>query len=290
MKSDENWTAKKVIECIRNRFSEKDKYVVLENVPNGTGWSCDGWVDAVVFSLWPSLGCRRLALEVKISRADFLRELQNPEKNAWVRGVCHEFAYVTPNGVAKEEELPEGIGLYVCSGDSIKVIRAPAAKTDMKVDDITMAGFVRAMQKEMNRQAEAVAQDVFANDHRAKEAFFWQASATAFLHKHGISVPFRLTPDKEGIETLQLLESATASKATEHDRDQLVQQTEKFRKAVCDAFVNFVQFAQVGILETDKMGDFILEEYKDIGLKEALSRWQESKKKKTDKIADLIMD
>jgi hypothetical protein len=51
----------------------------------------------------------RIALEVKVTRADFKRDTD--EKRAAWFGVSDRFAYVTPVGMIRPEELPAGCGL-----------------------------------------------------------------------------------------------------------------------------------------------------------------------------------
>lgn len=53
----------------------------------------------------------RLGLEIKVSRADFQREVRDPTKRATWHNMVHRFAYVTPKGMLKKEEVPEGCGL-----------------------------------------------------------------------------------------------------------------------------------------------------------------------------------
>lgn len=59
----------------------------------------------------------RIALEVKVSRADFKRDTD--EKRAAWFAVADRFAYVAPVGMIKPEELPEGCGLMEFDGDRI---------------------------------------------------------------------------------------------------------------------------------------------------------------------------
>lgn len=51
----------------------------------------------------------RIALEIKVSRSDFLSETD--EKRAPWRRFADKFAYVAPAGMIKPSELPEGCGL-----------------------------------------------------------------------------------------------------------------------------------------------------------------------------------
>jgi hypothetical protein len=53
----------------------------------------------------------RIGLEVKVSRADFQRELRDPGKRQAWHSMVHRFAYVAPKGMIRKDELPEGCGL-----------------------------------------------------------------------------------------------------------------------------------------------------------------------------------
>ena len=46
----------------------------------------------------------RIGYEVKISRADYRRELLRPGKRALAVGLCHEFYFATPLGLLSDEE------------------------------------------------------------------------------------------------------------------------------------------------------------------------------------------
>lgn len=56
-------------------------------------------------------GIERLAVEVKVTRADFLGDVRNPQKQAPWRGLAHRHAYATPPGLVRPGELPAGSGL-----------------------------------------------------------------------------------------------------------------------------------------------------------------------------------
>jgi hypothetical protein len=51
----------------------------------------------------------RIAVEIKVSRADFRRD--TAEKRAPWMAVAHRFAYATPPGLVSKDEVPEGCGL-----------------------------------------------------------------------------------------------------------------------------------------------------------------------------------
>ena len=55
----------------------------------------------------------RLAIEVKVTRADFLSDVRNPLKQAPWRELAHRHAYAVPEGLVEPSEVPEGSGLLI---------------------------------------------------------------------------------------------------------------------------------------------------------------------------------
>jgi hypothetical protein len=51
----------------------------------------------------------RIAIEIKVSRSDFRRDT-DIKRRAW-QGVAHRFAYATPAGLIRPDEVPDGCGL-----------------------------------------------------------------------------------------------------------------------------------------------------------------------------------
>ncbi|MCJ7576485.1 MAG: hypothetical protein MUO80_07445, partial [Dehalococcoidia bacterium] len=118
-----------------NRADGYQKYVVMEQVPDGTGSYQGRWVDAVVFDLWPSKGLLRSAFEIKVSRSDFLRELANPVKYKWAVESFHEFWYVAPQDVIKSEELPANVGWLCPRAGKLAIKRRAVQNPNPKLDD-----------------------------------------------------------------------------------------------------------------------------------------------------------
>lgn len=84
--------------------------------------------DVAVFNCWPSKGHLRIAYEVKRTRADFMREIDAPEKRAWLEQYFHQCYFVVANGIVKEGEVPQCWGLYVATKAGDKLIRRVAAQ------------------------------------------------------------------------------------------------------------------------------------------------------------------
>jgi len=56
---------------------------------------------------------QRTAIEVKVSRQDFLRETE-AKRRPWIR-CSHRFVYAAPKGLLRANEIPKGIGLWEVS-------------------------------------------------------------------------------------------------------------------------------------------------------------------------------
>ncbi len=53
----------------------------------------------------------RLAIEIKVTRADFVQDVGNPDKQAPWRELAHRHAYAVPAGLVRPDEVPPGSGL-----------------------------------------------------------------------------------------------------------------------------------------------------------------------------------
>jgi hypothetical protein len=88
----------------------------LREVRNSTGHSRrERYADAVVVSCWPSRGIWVAGLEVKVSRQDWKRELEDPGKSAEIQKYCDYWYVAAPEGVVEVGEVPEAWGLLVVS-------------------------------------------------------------------------------------------------------------------------------------------------------------------------------
>lgn len=58
-------------------------------------------------------GIERLAIEVKVTRQDFLNDVRNPDKQEPWRRLAHRHAYAVPEGLVAPVEVPAGSGLLV---------------------------------------------------------------------------------------------------------------------------------------------------------------------------------
>jgi len=86
-------------------------------------------IDALAFE-----GKQRTAFEIKISRADFFRETDE-KRYAW-RKHTHRFIYLTPAGLIKAEEVPDGCGLWEYDAETDKITAIKRATINKEVEDL----------------------------------------------------------------------------------------------------------------------------------------------------------
>lgn len=82
--------------------------------------------DAWAINLYPSKKHERIAYEIKVSRSDFLHEINNPEKRQQALHLSNYFYFAAPKGLIAVEEIPEECGLIEVSEDLSTRIKVKA--------------------------------------------------------------------------------------------------------------------------------------------------------------------
>lgn len=107
---------------------EKSGCVVIPKVPDATGYGKVRTADAIILSCWPSRGLSATGVEIKTSRSDLMRELQQPEKaesiarymDMWILCVSNEKVY---DGLEALIPKPWGIVIVGSGNTKIKTVR-----------------------------------------------------------------------------------------------------------------------------------------------------------------------
>lgn len=99
-------------QLLREKFAPP-AYALFEEVKNQTGYSkrSERYADALALSLWPSRGIGMTGFEIKVSRADWKKELDDPAKAAEFSKYCTGWYVVAPEGIVERLELPATWGL-----------------------------------------------------------------------------------------------------------------------------------------------------------------------------------
>lgn len=99
-------------------------------------WRCESEItfdgrrlDVVAFNLWGrSRGYRVVGFEIKVSRGDWMRELQSFQKSESWMAIVDSFYVVTPPKLVRTDELPEAWGLLELVGDRMMSRRHASQK------------------------------------------------------------------------------------------------------------------------------------------------------------------
>lgn len=125
-----------------------DAWALFWEVPNGTGMNKCRSADAIAMSLWPSRGLLLHGHEIKVSRADWLKELKQPEKAESICRFCdHWWVVAGDKSIVKDGELPPTWGLIVLNGKGLVIKQQAPALSPQPIDRSFLAGLLRAASK-----------------------------------------------------------------------------------------------------------------------------------------------
>ncbi len=117
---------------LRKRY-QAPEWVYLEEVRLGTGYGGfflpghhtaiknEQRIDGLAINCYKSKSYRRIAIEIKIARGDWLKELKQPDKRIGAMMMSNQFYFAAPEGLIKVDELPEDCGLIEVRGDFLAV-------------------------------------------------------------------------------------------------------------------------------------------------------------------------
>lgn len=112
--------------ALKLRYPAQSHALMFEVAPATGGGT--RYADAVAFGLWASHGHAIEGVEIKVSRADFLNEMKQPEKSEPVMRYCHRWWLACPKGLVTKDELPPNWGMLELNGGGILTATVKAAK------------------------------------------------------------------------------------------------------------------------------------------------------------------
>lgn len=122
----EKFTERDLLDRLRRRHSvvggNGPEWAYMEHVRDCGGFA-NRTIDALALHYWPSRNHEVHAFEVKVTRADFRRELADPSKAAAWTDWVEYFWLVAPAGVIPVEEVPREWGLLVTHGEGLRKVR-----------------------------------------------------------------------------------------------------------------------------------------------------------------------
>ena len=162
---------------LRASFPEP-QFITLEEVRDATGFDRVRTADAMAISLYRSRGKAVYGFEMKVSRADWLKELKQPEKAESILRYCDYWALVVSDkDIVKPGELPSTWGMYVAQKNRLKCV-VPCPKLDPIPMDRKMLTALLYAVKQKQAKIDAAALSVERNKGyeegvaQSKDAYF----------------------------------------------------------------------------------------------------------------------
>lgn len=135
-------------QLLRKRFPV-GQYALLWEVGTATGFDCAGWADAVVMGLWPSRGLTFTGCELKVSRSDWKKELDNPEKSEKFIRYCDSWYLVAGDAsIVKPGELPDKWGMLVAKGGKLHCEKEAPKLSPEPIDRKFLAAIIRRVDEQ----------------------------------------------------------------------------------------------------------------------------------------------
>lgn len=139
-------------QLLREKFAPP-AYALFEEVKNQTGYAkhAQRYADALALSLWPSRGIGLTGFEIKVSRADWKKELDDPSKAAEFSKYCNGWYVVAPEGIVERLELPATWGLLEVPAKGRKRLVTRVAAPEL-VPEAWDRSFVAALLRRQHEQ------------------------------------------------------------------------------------------------------------------------------------------
>ncbi len=142
-------TADQVVDrLVANRY-EPPEWFTLREVPPDKGHLRH--LDLVAWNTFASRGLTVEGVEVKVSRADWLRELKDAAKAEETFAMVERFFVAAPPDVVKAEELPPDWGLLEIRGERVFKIRIPKQRERSTYSKSEVVGILRRVQSQWHR-------------------------------------------------------------------------------------------------------------------------------------------
>lgn len=167
------FTSSDVVKHLRDYFNAP-AFCFLEQVADGTGARQHRWADAVAMSVWPSRGYDIHGIEVKVSKYDWKKELQQPEKSAAVQQYCNRWWIATPDeSIIAAGELPPTWGWMVIKDKGgMRVVKEAPALTPKSISIEFLASVMRNVQKADNAEIASVTRKAYEEGRESGDRYY----------------------------------------------------------------------------------------------------------------------
>lgn len=156
-------TERTMLDRLNRRYGASNyngfRYARAEHVKLTAGFDTRRICDYMALDLWPggygdsATGPLLHGHEVKVSRADWRAELKDPTKAEAFAQFCDYWWLVVSDKSIVRDDLPDGWGLLVATGSTLRSLRQPVRRTPEPFGRHQQATFARAVTKTTLRLA-----------------------------------------------------------------------------------------------------------------------------------------
>ncbi len=136
-------------------LNSRTQWLLFYELPTKSGFDSQ-FVDAFAMNTFPSKKFKKIAYEIKVSRADLMKELKNPDKRKWAVDHSHQFYFVCLEHIVNVDEIPAECGLLIPQGEhGLTVVKnAPTRKSPMMLNESEMTVILKRayLQNDMQKE------------------------------------------------------------------------------------------------------------------------------------------
>ena len=146
MSEEEKITAEDIYSLLAEKYSSNREWAIAGEVQRTTGWS-DRRYDFVAMNCFASNRYRIEVVEIKISKPDLRRELEEPEKHNVIFEDIDYYSLAAPAEIIDLSIIPPKWGVYAVKDGKLITKRKPLAlhdEADRRIKRGFVASFLRA--------------------------------------------------------------------------------------------------------------------------------------------------
>ena len=173
-------TAKDIYGLLAQRYSSTREWAIAGEVQRTTGWS-DRRYDFVAMNCFASNNYKIEVVEIKISKSDLRKELEEPEKHNVIFEDIDYYSLAAPAEIIDMSIIPPKWGVYAVKNGKLITKRKPLAlhdEADRTIKRSFAASFLRAaisQNIEKKTLSDELQKKFDEGYERGKQSLFWEA-------------------------------------------------------------------------------------------------------------------
>lgn len=167
-------TATEIRALLREKYENDRQFAIAEEVGNATGLEQKRRLDMVVVDCFRSSGYSIHGFEIKVSKADLRRELQDSSKHNIFFPSIDYFSLAAPADVVDVDIVPKSWGLYLVDrmpdgATKLRTYRKPLSLHDERMQEMGR-DFAVCLMRALYNQSPSESQIALAKEEARKEA------------------------------------------------------------------------------------------------------------------------